>query len=86
MFASIKISCIFVLDKQLSVSLKTNKMTNLKALFVEVVKIELSNYTRLSKNMVANTIQHFAEITPFNKISLAEWHSICSANGVKYDK
>jgi hypothetical protein len=60
-------------------------MENLKTLFVEVVKIELSSYTKLSKNMVANTIQHFAEMTPFNKISIEQWHCICSANGVKYD-
>ena len=60
-------------------------MENLKTLFVEVVKIELSNYKKLSKNMVANTIQHFAEMKPFNKISIEQWYCICSANGVKYD-
>jgi hypothetical protein len=64
---------------------KEAKMENLKTLFVEVVKIELSIYTKLSKNMVANTIQHFAEIRPFNKISIEQWHCICSATGVKYD-
>lgn len=60
-------------------------MQDLKKLFVELVKIELSNCTRNSKNMVANTIQHFAEMTPFNKISIEQWHCICSSNGVKYD-
>ena len=60
-------------------------MENLKTLFVEVVKIELSNYKKLSKNIVANTIQHFAEMKPFDKISIEQWYCICSANGVKYD-
>jgi hypothetical protein len=65
---------------------KTRKdMKNLTALFVELVKIELSSCKRNSKNMVANTIQHFAEMKPFNQISIEQWHCICSANGVKYD-
>lgn len=56
-----------------------------KTLFVEIVKIELQNYKKVSKNMVANTIQHFAGMTPFNKLSIEHWHCICSANGIKYD-
>jgi hypothetical protein len=60
-------------------------MENLKLLFVEVVKIELSNDKRVSENMVKNTIQHFAEMVPFNTISIEQWYCICSANGIKYD-
>lgn len=60
-------------------------MENLKKLFVEVVKIELSNYERISKNMVASTIKYFAEMTPFNMLPIEQWHCICSAAGVKYD-
>jgi hypothetical protein len=58
--------------------------TNLKSLFVEVVKASLSQNVKNSANMVANTIQHFAEMKPFNTISIEQWYSICSANGVKF--
>ena len=60
-------------------------MKNLKALFVELVKIELSNYKKLNENMVANTIQHFANMLPFNGVSLEQWYCICSNNGIKYN-
>jgi hypothetical protein len=60
-------------------------METLKALFIELVKIELSNYERVSTNMIANTIQHFAEMSPFNKISIEQWHCICSVNGIKFN-
>ena len=60
-------------------------MEKLKALFVEVVKANLSKYETVSANMVANTIQHFAQMTPFNKISIEQWYCICNNNGVKYD-
>jgi hypothetical protein len=55
----------------------------LKNLFVELVKIELSNYSKLSKNIVSNTIQHFAELIPFNTISKEEWEQICFNDGIK---
>lgn len=60
-------------------------MKKVNALFVELVKVELSNYKKVSKNIVANTIQHFAEMVPFNKVSIEQWHCICSANNIKYD-
>ena len=60
-------------------------MEKLKALFVEVVKANLSKYETVSVNMVANTIQHFAQMTPFNTISIEQWYCICNNNGVKYD-
>jgi len=60
-------------------------MENLKSLFVEVVKIELSSYKRVSENMLKNTIQFYAEMMPFNTISIEEWYCICSANNIKYD-
>ena len=58
--------------------------TNLKSLFVEVVKSSLSQNAKNNANMVANTVKHFAELTPFNTISIEQWYSICSANGVKF--
>ena len=60
-------------------------MKNLTTLFVELVKVELSNYKKVSKNMVANTIKHFAEMKPFNTVSIEQWHCICSANKIKFD-
>ena len=67
---------------------KPHKMKNttetLKSLFVEVVKASLSQNVKNSANMVANTIQHFAQMKPFNTISIEQWYSICSANGVKF--
>jgi hypothetical protein len=65
-------------------TLKTNGMEDLKKLFVELVKAELSNYKKISENMVSNTIQFFSEMYPFNKVSIEEWYCICSANGIKY--
>ncbi len=59
-------------------------MENIKSLFVEVVKASLSQNAKNNLNMVANTIKHFAELTPFNTISLAQWHCICSSNGVTF--
>ena len=50
------------------------------ALFVELVKIELSNYSNVTLNMKANTIQHFQNLTPFNKYPLFYWHSVVSAH------
>jgi hypothetical protein len=75
----VEIVIIFVLPNN------EKDMKNLTSLFVELVKIELSNYKKVSANMVANTIQHFAEMTPFNETSIEQWHCICSANGVKFD-
>lgn len=66
-------------------TIRENNMKNLTALFVELVKVELSNYKRVSKNMVANTIMHYAEMTPFNNVSIEKWHCECSASGIKYD-
>ena len=67
---------------------KPHKMKNttetLKSLFVEVVKASLSQNVKNSANMVANTIQHFAQMKPFNTISIEQWYCICSANGVKF--
>lgn len=62
----------------------TQNIENLKSLFVEVVNASLSQNANNTLNMVANTIQHFAQLKPFNTISLHQWHCICSANGVKF--
>ena len=62
----------------------TQNMENLKSLFVEVVKASLSKNARNNDNMVGNTIKHFAELKPFNTISIAQWYCICSSNGVTF--
>lgn len=49
-------------------------------LFVELVKIELSNYAQITLNMKANTIQHFQSLSPFSKYPLFYWHSVVSAH------
>lgn len=59
-------------------------MENLKSLFVEVVKASLSKNSKNTKNIVANTIQHFADYAPFNTISIEQWYCICSTNGIKF--
>ena len=56
----------------------------LQALFVELVKIELNNYKRVSKNMVENTIKFYAIMYGFNKFIIEYWYSVASANGIKY--
>jgi hypothetical protein len=58
--------------------------TSLESLFVEVVKSSLSQNAKNNANMVANTVKHFAELTPFNTISIEQWYCVCSANGVKF--
>lgn len=50
------------------------------ALFVELVKTELSNYSNVTLNMKANTIQYFQNLTPFNKFPLFYWYSVVSAH------
>ena len=52
-------------------------MEKLKLLFVELVKIELSNYKSLSDNMINNVVFHFANIKPFTVLSFDEWKVIC---------
>ena len=58
--------------------------TNLKSLFVEVVKASLSQNAKNTANTVSNTIKHFAELKPFNTISLEQWYCICSTSGIKF--
>ena len=58
---------------------------NLSSLFVELVKIQLKLYPKVSKNILANTILHYAQMTPFNLTPIEKWHSICAINGIKYD-
>ena len=60
-------------------------MENLKALFVEVVKAELSKTAYVSKTILEQVIYHYSQYTPFNKISIEQWYCICSINGIKYD-
>ena len=63
---------------------KFNASQTLQNLFVELVKIELSNYKRVTLNMVANTIKFYSEMAGFNKYASEYWQTVCSANGVKY--
>lgn len=35
--------------------------------------------------MLANTIQYFVEMAGFNQFSIEFWHTVVSANGIKYD-
>lgn len=58
--------------------------TGLQSLFVEVVKASLSQNAKNSVNTVSNTIKYFAQLKPFNTISLEQWHCVCSTNGVKF--
>ena len=57
-------------------------MTKLKNLFIELVKIELSNYELISDNIRFNTIKFYAEMIPFNNIPLSEWILICNENQI----
>jgi len=61
-----------------------NITENVKSLFTEVVKAELSTYKLVSKNIVANTINHFASMTPFNILPIEQWYCICHNKGIKY--
>ena len=55
----------------------------LESLFVELVNCELSKFKIVSENMLNNIIQYFAEIKPFNTISLDEWGLIYSNSNDK---
>ena len=66
--------------------IKINTMTaskNLIELFVELINIELSKYNKVSMYMLANTIQHYANMSGFNQYRLEYWHTVASANGIK---
>jgi hypothetical protein len=69
--------------------IKLNTMKNasneLNNLFTEVVKIELSNYESISLNMLRNTIQHFANLKPFDNWNMIYWSTICHNAGIKYN-
>lgn len=62
----------------------TQNMENVKTLFVEVVKASLSQNAKNTSTIVGNTIKHFAQLTPFNTISIEQWYCICSSQGVKF--
>lgn len=54
------------------------------SLFVECVNAQLPKDSKVSLNIVANTIQYFANMAGFNKFPLFYWQTVCSANGIKY--
>jgi hypothetical protein len=56
----------------------------LKELFVELVKIELSSYKLVSLSMLENTVKHFSSYHGFNEFPIEYWHCVCSLNGIKY--
>lgn len=63
---------------------KTQKLSNeAQNLFVELVKISLSKYKKVTLNMVANNIQFYANLTPFNSVSLNYLTTLCHNKGVK---
>lgn len=63
---------------------KTQKLsTEAQNLFVELVQIELSNYKKISLNMISNTIKHFASLIPFNNVSENYLITLCHNSGIK---
>ena len=52
-------------------------------LFMELVKIELSSYKKNSLNMISNTIKFYAQLVPFNVVSLNYLITLCNNNEIK---
>jgi hypothetical protein len=57
--------------------------TEAQNLFVELVKIELSNYKKNSLNMISNTIQFYSNLIPFNNVSFNYLVTLCHNKGIK---
>jgi hypothetical protein len=56
----------------------------METLFIELVNIEISNYKKISKCMLSNTIQYFADMEPFKIKRIEYWHTLCHNNGIRY--
>lgn len=50
----------------------------LKALFIELIQLELSNYELISKTILANTIQYYSSLEGFNQFSYEYWFNLAS--------
>jgi len=65
-------------------TVKIQKLSNeAQSLFIELVKIELSNYSKVSLNIVLNTIKFYHNLTPFNSVSENYIITLCHNNGIK---
>jgi hypothetical protein len=65
--------------------MKNQASTQLQQLFVELVKIELSNYKNVTSNMLSNTIQFYANMNSFSMFKIEFWHCVASANNIKFN-
>jgi len=62
----------------------TTPSTELQDLFVDLVKTQLPSNSKISLEIVRMTIQHFAEMLPFNQTGIEYWQTLCSTKGIKY--
>ena len=65
-------------------TVKTQTLSNeVQNLFVELVTIELSSFKNVTMNMLSNTIKFYAELKPFNTVSLNYLSTLCHNKGLK---
>ena len=63
---------------------QTQKLsTEAQNLFVELVKINLKSYKKVSLNMISNTIKFYSNMIPFNNVSENYLITLCHNKGIK---
>ena len=65
-------------------TITTQKLsTEAQNLFVELVNVNLNSYSKVTLNMISNTIHTYANLIPFNSVSINYLTTLCHNKGVK---
>jgi hypothetical protein len=68
----------------MTTTVKTQKLsTEAQNLFVELVTINLKNYSKVTFNMLSNTIKFYSKLVPFNNVSENYLMTLCNNKGIK---
>ena len=68
----------------MTTTVKTQKLSvEAQNLFIELVTINLSDYKKLSLNMISNTIKFYSNMIPFNNVSENYLITLCYNKGIK---
>ena len=68
----------------MTTTVKTQKLsTEAQNLFIELVTINLNSYSKVTFNMISNTIKFYSELIPFNNVSENYLITLCYNKGIK---
>jgi len=68
----------------MTTTVKTQKLsTEAQNLFVELVTINLNSYSKVTFNMLSNTIKFYSQLVPFNNVSENYLITLCNNKGIK---